>query len=340
MAESLMAPPPEVDKSAVDAGYGDDFEGFAELVSSDGRSSSGQGELVPRPDGRPHAQKQFVNPSMANPASNQQHRHPTAAEVPASGEEPGISRRVAAGSALADARRLAEGSGMLASGEPVAQPAPASVESSQLDSPFKVSADQHQSVTDPLGRQVTPAVDSQTTPSAPPAPSKPKVSTFQPDIEAAPQAPVVPTEAIAPDKPGSLESGGQNRGDDRGRARGPFLSRLQQFSEIIRRDLDAKAMFLIDNEGQILLDEVENPKLIQVARTLANASYRASRQTAGVAAVGNLHVKIGASATLEVIPVESHYGLLILGVIFPAPLGAERVRQVAEVLHKTVEPRL
>ena len=120
--------------------------------------------------------------------------------------------------------------------------------------------------------------------------------------------------------------------------RGPFLTRLKNFSTTLRRELNAQAMFLIDNEGQILLDEVENPKLIQVARTLANASYAASRQTAGSAAVGNLHVKIGARATLEVVPVRSRYGLLILGVIFPAPLGAERVQQVAELLYQTVEP--
>ena len=96
-------------------------------------------------------------------------------------------------------------------------------------------------------------------------------------------------------------------------------------------------MFLIDNEGQIILDEVENAKLVRVARSLANASHRASRQTAGAVAVGNLHIKIGASATLEVIPVQSRYGLLILGVIFPAPIGATVIR-VAEELFRAVEP--
>ena len=122
-------------------------------------------------------------------------------------------------------------------------------------------------------------------------------------------------------------------------ARGPFLSRIRQFSQVIREDLGAKAMFLIDVNGQILLDEVENAKLIQVARTLANASQRANRQSAGAAAVGNLHVKIGASSTLEVIPVDSRYGLLILGVIFPGPIGAVRVMQVADELHRTIESR-
>ena len=55
--------------------------------------------------------------------------------------------------------------------------------------------------------------------------------------------------------------------------------------------------------------------------------------------MGNLHVKIGASSTLEVIPVDSRYGLLILGVIFPGPIGAVRVMQVADELYRTIEPR-
>jgi hypothetical protein len=38
------------------------------------------------------------------------------------------------------------------------------------------------------------------------------------------------------------------------------------------------------------------------------------------------------------VPVESRYGLLILGVIFPAPIGAARVIQLADELFRTVEP--
>lgn len=330
MAESLMVPAPEVDKSALDAGYGEDFEGFAEAAGAGGRGAAVS------PDSRPHTQRQFgTPPSRENDASD--------AGASCGDDAAGGGRqRDAAGSALADAKRLAEGSGMLGkgskksgggavAGEPVQK-----VSRPRYDSPFKVAADQSEGVDDPLGRQVDlpeekPASDdwaeSKVVPpsssgadtQAPP-PFKPEAKTAVPE----PRAPGV--------RPASAAGAGAV-------ARGPFLSRLQQFSAIIRRDLDARAMFLIDNDGHVLLDEVGNPKLIQVARTLANASYRASQQTAGAAAVGNLHVKIGASATLEVIPVKSRYGLLILGAIFPAPLGAARVRQVADVLARTVEPR-
>jgi len=236
MAESLMAPPPQVDPLVLDAGYGEGFEGFA------------SGGTAPIPAAPPIAQA---------PVS------------PTPPKKPDVdTRRVVIGNTLADARRVAEGSGMLQAA------------------------------------------------ASPPPPVSP--------VPVPPAAEETPSPVFNQPAPHTV--------------RAPFLARLQHFSATLRRELAAQAMFLIDNEGQILLDEVENPKLIQVARTLANASYTASRQTAGSAAVGNLHVKIGASITLEVVPLRSRYGLLILGVIFPAPLGAERVQQVAELLYNTVEP--
>lgn len=269
MAESLMAPAPEVDQAAVEAGYGDEFEGFAKAAEAEnkvGRSA-------------PVGVSPVVSPSVPEP--------PVETAVQAGG-----GRREGTSHALADARRVAEGSGMLQSEKRLESTGGVS---DLYDSPFQVSPDQSESEPVPLARQVSPAAGAS-----------------------------VPTP--------------KGTGVDQGSARGPFLARLQQFSSNLRQELDASAMFLIDNEGQVLLDEVDNVKLIQVARTLAHASFAASRQTAGAAAVGNLHVKIGASATLEVVPVQSRYGLLILGAIFPAPLGADRVRQVAELLSRAIEP--
>ncbi len=325
MAESLMTPAPEVDKAAVDAGYGDDFEGFAD--AADPAVPGGMVASGHQPDGRPHAERRLADASAS--ASASVFRAPPAVTAEESGT------RAAMGNTLADARRMAEGSGMLQGEQggspavnapaapalppvlaPDLHPEPAAPSSAAVeplhDSPFHVSSDQSRTQPVPVARQVSPALD-----------------------VAPPVAPPVAPDSDSPEgAPDEVASGADGGGADRG----PFLARLQRFSTILRRDLAARAMFLIDSEGRVLLDEVENPKLIQVARTLANASYRATRQTAGSAAVGNLHVKIGASATLEVIPVRSRYGLLILGVIFPAPLGAERVRQVAGLLHKTVEP--
>ena len=81
MAESLMAPPPEVDPTVLDAGYGDNFEGFANASS----------------DTMPAEQ-----PLPADHAQNAQ--------------------RASVGSTLANARQVAEDSGMLSSPEPQGHP--------------------------------------------------------------------------------------------------------------------------------------------------------------------------------------------------------------------------
>ncbi|MFK7910555.1 MAG: hypothetical protein AB8F34_08120 [Akkermansiaceae bacterium] len=286
MAESLMAPPPEVDPTKVDAGYGESFEGFADSFSGEEVNSTG----IPNPP----------------------------------------ERRTAVETSLAKAQEVAQGSGMLrhpaeqSSSPPMANQPAEATNSLPQDSPFQVST--HQDLTEqvPMAQQLSPPPEH-----FKPTVAKPPEPEPAPHIEQSHQAPVAGSPSFGRGVAAEVESSG---------ARGPFLDRLHQFSEIVRRGYGAQAMFLIDNDGQVILDEVENPKLIQVARTLANASYTAHRQSAGSAAVGNLHVKIGANATLEVVPVHSRYGLLVLGVIFPAPLGAERVIQLTGLLEKAVDP--
>ena len=299
MAESLMAPPPEVDPTVLDAGYGDSFEGFANASS----------------DTMPAEQ-----PLPADHAQNAQ--------------------RASVGSTLANARQVAEDSGMLSSPEPQGYPVPQPPVQPPVQPAFQPS------VTSPDPVSVDPAREVQSLPTHSPF----QVSTHQDLTEQVPMArEVAPPEP--PQQPPLLEkqvtppsaapSFGRGVFSDvqSGSSRGPFLDRLHRFSQLVRQDFGASAMFLIDNDGQVILDEVENPKLIQVARTLANASYTASRQSAGSAAVGNLHVKISASATLEVVPVHSRYGLLVLGVVFAAPLGSERVTQLTSLLEQAVEPQ-
>jgi hypothetical protein len=290
LAEGLLAPPPEVEEAAVDAAYGQNFEGFAGEDDVPALSKAGQAvavdlsnkqEVPPAPQ-PPHEDKAEDNGSTDNALSQQ-----------------ADTASVATASPAQDAEKSS----------PTAEPIAAKV-----DSPFHISTNQNHSAADVIAVKVNGQEDKA---------AVSEVSAASSDIVKEPS-----TSPAAGDEPiRKLD------------AQGPFLSRIRQFSQVIREDLGAKAMFLIDVNGQILLDEVENAKLIQVARTLANASQRANRQSAGAAAVGNLHVKIGASSTLEVIPVDSRYGLLILGVIFPGPIGAVRVMQVADELYRTIEPR-
>lgn len=268
LAEGLLAPPPEVEESAVDAAYGEVFEGFA---------SKGGAQVPAETHQAPQAETPFEDRKTSKPE-----------EVSETAESEDVEKKP----------------------EPVAPAAAATT-----NSPFQISANQKHFETDVIAVKRHAMEDGETASKDETAP--------EPDTDAGEAAPAPVQEDDA-----ELEL----------KPRGPFLSRISQFSQIIRRDMGARAMFLIDVNGQILFDEVENPKLIQVARTLANASQRANRQSAGAAAVGNLHVKIGASSTLEVIPVDSRYGLLILGVIFSGPIGALRVMQVADELHRTIEP--
>ena len=295
LAEGLLAPPPEVEEAAVDAAYGEVFEGFAGGDDTPTLAKPSEATVV---DSSDKHEVQSAPQPLHKAEDNAVDEGSIDDALPQQADTPNIE--------VTSPSEVAEESAQTV--EPIA---------AQVDSPFHISANQNHSAADVMAAKFDSQEDKTTKATA----SEISVSGSD-NIDVASPSPVDSDEPIR-----KLD------------ARGPFLSRIRQFSQVVREDLGAKAMFLIDVNGQILLDEVENAKLIQVARTLANASQRANRQSAGAAAVGNLHVKIGANSTLEVIPVDSRYGLLILGVIFPGPIGAVRVMQVADELHRTIESR-
>lgn len=116
----------------------------------------------------------------------------------------------------------------------------------------------------------------------------------------------------------------------------PFVARLQAFGTWLREGVQARAFFVIDREGGVLIDEVQTPKLLQVARTLAQASRTANRQ-AGATAIGNLPVNLSPEAVLEVIPLQSQYGPLTLGVILPQVLSPSTVEKVVQGLRQVID---
>lgn len=119
-------------------------------------------------------------------------------------------------------------------------------------------------------------------------------------------------------------------------ARTPFMDRLKAYGTWLREGIQAKSFFVTDRDGAILIDEVQSPKLHQVARTLAQASRTANRQ-AGATAIGNLHVKIAPETVLEVMPVMTQYGPLILGIIVAQPLSGRNVETVAQGLQQVID---
>lgn len=116
----------------------------------------------------------------------------------------------------------------------------------------------------------------------------------------------------------------------------PFVARLQAYGTWLREGINARSFFVTDRDGGVLIDEVQSPKLQQVARTLAQASRTANRQ-AGAAAIGNLHIKIAPDTVLEVVPVTTRYGPLILGILVNQPISPRNVETVARGLQQVID---
>ena len=115
-------------------------------------------------------------------------------------------------------------------------------------------------------------------------------------------------------------------------ARGPFLDRISRFRDWMRHNFSATGVFILDREGAVIFDESHHGRLHFLARSLALASRRPG------ASAGNVHVKIGAGATLEVIPVETAYGSLVLGAVVPEALDPAAVLAVMEALALVAAP--
>lgn len=115
-------------------------------------------------------------------------------------------------------------------------------------------------------------------------------------------------------------------------ARGPFLERILQFRDWMAREYSAGGLFILDREGAVIFDESGQNRLYFLARSLALASRRPGTSAS------NVHVKIGAVTTLEVIPVETAYGCLVLGAVVPEALPPAAVSAVMAALAQAAAP--
>lgn len=138
---------------------------------------------------------------------------------------------------------------------------------------------------------------------------------------------VSPTETVAPAR--APEPPPQA---NRTTARGPFLDKINRFRDWMRHNFSATGVFILDREGSVIFDESTHGRLHFLARSLALASRRPGSST------GNVHVKIGAGSTLEVIPVDTAYGCLVLGAVVPEPLDPISVAAVMEALSQVASP--
>jgi hypothetical protein len=114
--------------------------------------------------------------------------------------------------------------------------------------------------------------------------------------------------------------------------RGPLLVRLARFRDALIRHTGARGVFILDREGKPVMEDPAYARMHFLARSLAQAY----RPVAGQA--GNVHVKIGASEVLEVVPVETPFGWLVLGTVVPRPLTAVVVSEIAAALKQAATP--
>jgi hypothetical protein len=109
-------------------------------------------------------------------------------------------------------------------------------------------------------------------------------------------------------------------------ARSPLFDHITPFRDWMRHNFAATGIFILDGEGAVIFDENNHGRLHFLARSLVLASRRPRTS------LGNVHIKISAGATLEVIPVETAYGRLVLGAVVAESLAPASVASVIKAL--------
>ncbi|MEM9080404.1 MAG: hypothetical protein AAGC74_06930 [Verrucomicrobiota bacterium] len=118
----------------------------------------------------------------------------------------------------------------------------------------------------------------------------------------------------------------------------PILARVQRFGDWLKREVGVQGYFVSNLEGQLMIDEVQNAKLVETACNLAGSS--ALPRGASDSSFGSLHVRIGEATTLEVVPTPSQFGILVLGLIVPTALEDDVVHEVSLGLKEAADARL
>lgn len=111
-------------------------------------------------------------------------------------------------------------------------------------------------------------------------------------------------------------------------SRSRFLERVEILRDWLAKNFEARDIFILDREGKVIFDESIHGRLHFMARNLAATS----------SGFGNIHVKIGPGAILEVIPSDTPYGHIVLGMLLPESLSQQHVKVIGEVLLQAASP--
>lgn len=147
-----------------------------------------------------------------------------------------------------------------------------------------------------------------------------------------PARPFLPAGALAePAAEQQVEApaaGGAGAGVRRGR----LLSRFEAFRSWLLRQSGGHGAFILDRDGNPVIDDPKYAKLHFLARSLAQA-YRPVSNRAG-----NVHVRIGSDLYLVVVPASTVFGTLVLGAVLSKPLSAAAVEVTAKALVEAARP--
>lgn len=107
-----------------------------------------------------------------------------------------------------------------------------------------------------------------------------------------------------------------------------FLDRIVVFRGWLAVNFQATDIFILDGGGKAIFDESGSERLLHLARNFTNA----------LSHTGYIHVKIGPSTVLHLIPCESHQGRILLGALASEALPPSHVQAITETLIQTALP--
>ena len=289
LAETLMEPAPRQAAPPQDVTYGEDFVGYAAVID-DAQINPAQTQAAKMLEA---ARGAATNSGMLEKEATQE---PVEAKKPAPEPRP-MTKQV---------------SGSEAGVGKVARP---------------VVPNEEQA---PMTR--TPAPDVQPQEIEQPAPEKTKIeSPFKIVARLGKTAPVsnpAPAETVAESsKPIEVSRPVPPR-DGHPVMTAPLPRRLKSFGEWLKQSTGTQSYFICDRNGELLIDEVRNRKLVKAARSLAHASSSASRQSGTNLQPATMQVKIESNAILQVVPLRSHFGLVILGAVVTRPFTEAQLVEI------------
>lgn len=107
---------------------------------------------------------------------------------------------------------------------------------------------------------------------------------------------------------------------------------LAYFGEWLRSRYSMDGFFVYDNQGEVIFGDGEHERLQIMVRNLALVGNGSANHT------GHVRMKIGSTSLLEVIPVETIVGRMVLGLIVEQPLNADDIGPLSTALQRAVAP--